>query len=365
MEITVTNQFNDIYRGKNVFVTGHTGFKGSWLALWLSKLGAKIVGYSLDVPTNPSHFKILDLNLKSIKGNVLNKNRLFKIIDSQKPEIIFHLAAQPLVRKSYLNPANTLETNIMGTANVLESARLSGHTKAIVVITSDKCYQNKEWIWGYKEDDPLGGDDPYSASKGCAELIANTYAKSFFNPETYKKTHNTLVASARAGNVIGGGDWAADRLIPDMVKAASQGSYLTIRNPNATRPWQYVLEPLSGYLLLGQKLLEGKKEFSGNWNFGPNSESNLSVQEIISESQKYWGAIKSRVSEGQSSMHESNYLMLDSTKAKRFLKWQPTWSKDKMINKTINWYKKYYETGKIKSIEDLDDYINDFHQNQN
>lgn len=355
----INKDFGGIYRNKKVFITGNTGFKGSWLALWLSKLGANIVGYSLDIPTNPSHYSLLNLGYKSLIGDILYKELLSRSIEENRPDIIFHLAAQPLVRKAYLSPSNTLETNIMGTVNILESSRLFEKIKAIVLITSDKCYENTESLWGYREKDPMGGDDPYSASKGCAELVVNAYVKSFFHPEMYKKNHKTLVATARAGNVIGGGDWAIDRLIPDAVKAASLKKIFPIRRPNATRPWQHVLEPLHGYLKLGQKLLEEKKEYSGNWNFGPEIDSNLSVSQIILEAQKHWPEIRFKISEEKNTIQESNFLMIDSTKAKRKLGWWPIWDKNKTIQRTIDWYKKYYETDKISSVDDLENYIKD------
>ena len=273
--------FRGVYKGKKVLVTGHTGFKGSWLSLWLIKLGAKVIGYALEPPTNSNHFELLNLDMVSIIGDIRDRDRLNAIFKKYKPEVVFHLAAQPLVRYSYINPVETFETNVMGTINVFEACRITESVKAIVNITSDKCYENKEWIWGYRESDPLGGYDPYSASKGCAELVTSSYRKSFFNPEDYSKKHNTLLASARSGNVIGGGDWGKDRLIPDIVRAISKNEKLYIRNPKATRPWQHVLEPLSGYLFLGQMLLEGKTEFADAWNFGPNEGCHTDVETVV------------------------------------------------------------------------------------
>lgn len=354
--------FNNIYKGKKVLITGHTGFKGSWLSLWLSKLGAEVIGYSIDRPSNPSHFDLLNLNITSVIGDVLDKEKLFEIIKTYKPDIVFHMAAQALVRMSYADPVKTLETNIMGTVNVLESCRKTKQVKAIVTITSDKCYQNKEWIWGYKETDPMGGYDPYSASKGCAELVASSYKESFFNPNDYNKNHSTLLATVRAGNVIGGGDWAKDRLIPDIMKAASLGENITVRNPRATRPWQHVLEPLSGYLQLGWKLLEGKKEFADNWNFGPGNDSSLAVSEVIEQIKKYWDEINYEIKESAVNFHEANLLKLDSTKARTKLKWKNIWDSNKTFEKTTNWYKNYYKNKTILSEKDLDNYINDAKQ---
>lgn len=354
--------FNNIYKGKKVLITGHTGFKGSWLSLWLSKLGAEVIGYSIDRPSNPSHFDLLNLNITSVIGDVLDKEKLFETIKIYKPDIVFHMAAQALVRMSYADPVKTLETNIMGTVNVLESCRKTKQVKAIVTITSDKCYQNKEWIWGYKETDPMGGYDPYSASKGCAELVASSYKESFFNPNDYNKNHSTLLATVRAGNVIGGGDWAKDRLIPDIMKAASLGENITVRNPRATRPWQHVLEPLSGYLQLGWKLLEGKKEFADNWNFGPGNDSSLAVSEVIEQIKKYWDEINYEIKESAVNFHEANLLKLDSTKARTKLKWKNIWDSNKTFEKTTNWYKNYYKNKTILSEKDLDNYINDAKQ---
>ncbi len=351
--------FNNIYRGKKVLITGHTGFKGSWLSLWLSKLGAQVIGYSINKPTNPNHFQLLNLNLRSITADILDKKKLAETLRKYKPDIVFHLAAQALVKKSYLDPVETLETNIIGTANVLESCRKIKTVKAIVTITSDKCYQNKEQIWGYRETDPMGGYDPYSASKGCADLVAGSYRESFFNPKNYSKTHKTLIATARAGNVIGGGDWAKDRLIPDIMKATSKKERVIIRSPNATRPWQHVLEPLSGYLQLGWRLLEGQKEFADNWNFGPSEESTLTVQEAIELTKNYWDEINFKVEENPHNVHEANLLKLDSTKAHLKLRWKNVWNSHKTFEKTTNWYKNYYKSGVVLSEKDLDDYIHD------
>ena len=356
--------FNNIYKGKKVLITGHTGFKGSWLALWLKQLGAEVLGYSLKPPTNPNHFELLDLNIISIIGDIRDREKLFSVFEDFKPDIVFHLAAQPLVRYSYKHPLETLETNIIGTANVFEACKRTNSVKAIVNITSDKCYENKEWVWGYRENDPMGGYDPYSASKGCAELITSSYRNSFFNSKEYGKTHNILLASARAGNVIGGGDWSQDRLIPDIVKAASKGETVFIRSPDAIRPWQHVLEPLSGYLFLGQKLLEGKKEFADGWNFGPDDENIVPVKEIVKLSKEYWEDIKYSINPQLADLHEAKLLKLDCSKAKFLLNWKPVWDINTTLSKTINWYKDFYQNGKVNTYKDLEEYIQDAQKKQ-
>ncbi len=351
--------FRNTYKGKKVLITGHTGFKGSWLCLWLSKMGAEIVGYSIDIPTKPSHFDLLNLKMTSVKGDILDSKKFYNTIKKHRPDIIFHLAAQALVRKSYSKPVETFETNIMGTVNLFESCRKIKNVKAIVVVTSDKCYQNKEQIWGYREDDAMGGDDPYSASKGCTEIVSNSYRKSFFNPLKYNTEHKTLVANVRAGNVIGGGDWADDRLIPDIMRATSKGKKVVIRRPNATRPWQHVLEPLSGYLAVGAKLLEGKVEFADNWNFGPSDTSNLSVHEVTEHTKKHWDMIKYDIQEDKGNVHEAHLLKLDSTKAHTKLKWRNIWDSHRTFEKTTTWYKNYYKNKKSLSEIDLEEYVDD------
>jgi len=313
--------FGNVYKGKKVFVTGNTGFKGSWLVFWLMKLGASVRGYSLNLPTNPNHHEVLNLNFETIFGDVRDLKKLQRSIEAFQPDIVFHMAAQSLVLKSYQHPVETFETNVIGTVNVFEACRKTDCVRAIVNITSDKCYENKEWIWGYRENDPMGGHDPYSASKGCAELVTASYRKSFFPPEEYQKSHQVLVASARAGNVVGGGDWGDNRLIPDIMRATSQNERVQIRNPQATRPWQHVLEPLSGYLLLGQQLLEGKKEFSEAWNFGPTDEGHRNVLAVVWELQKHWSSIDYQIKTDGENLHEANLLKLDCSKAYAKLQW--------------------------------------------
>lgn len=350
--------FNNIYKDKVVLVTGHTGFKGSWLSLWLKELGANVIGYALEPPTEPNHFELLKLEMITIIDDIRNRENLSDTLNKYKPDIVFHMAAQPIVRDSYSNPVYTLETNILGTVNVFEACRKADSVKAIINVTSDKCYENKEWLWGYRENDPIGGYDPYSVSKGCSELITSAYRNSFFNLKDYGKTHNILLSSVRAGNVIGGGDWAKDRLIPDIIKATSNNETVIIRNPDATRPWQHVLEPLSGYLLLGEKLLEGKKEFAEAWNFGPKLENNVTVMELLKESQKNWNKINYDIDKSYQP-HEAEFLMLDSSKAVKLLKWMPVWDFSKTVEKTISWYREFYENKWVTSKDILNNYIRD------
>lgn len=356
--------FGNVYKERKIFVTGHTGFKGSWLVLWLLNLEANVVGYSLSVPTDPNHHEILSLDLKTVSGDVRDFEKIQKAVESFRPDIVFHMAAQPLVRKSYQNPMETFETNVIGTVNVFEACRQTDSVKAIVNITSDKCYENREWIWGYRETDPMGGHDPYSASKGCAELVTASYRKSFFPLEEYQRTHQTLVTSVRAGNVVGGGDWGEDRLVPDIMRAAGQNEKVIIRNPQATRPWQHVLEPLAGYLLLGQQLLEGKKDFSGAWNFGPNDEGHRNVLTVVKELQNHWPSIDYQLTTGEKNPHEANLLKLDCSKAHTKLGWRLVWNSFRAFAKTAQWYRGFYESGRVLSQEQLAEYINDAKQKQ-
>lgn len=353
------NLFSGVYKNKTVLVTGHSGFKGSWLVYWLHKMGANVIGYSLQAPTQPNHIDLLELDIISIVGDIRDQEKLYETFELYKPEIVFHLAAQPLVRLSYEEPVETYETNVMGTLKVFEACRKVDSVKAIVNITSDKAYENKEWIWGYRENDPMGGYDPYSSSKGCAELLASSYRNSYFNLNDYGTEHNTLLASCRAGNVIGGGDWAKDRLITDIMMAVSRGEKVKIRNPYATRPWQHVLEPLSGYLHIGQKLLEGKKEFAEGWNFGPSDEGSITVEEVVKYIQKYWDKIDYELNINIEHPHEANLLKLDCSKAHIKLKWTDVWDSQTTFEKTTSWYKSFYEDGKCLTQEDLDNFIHD------
>ena len=345
--------FSNIYNGKRVLVTGHTGFKGSWLTLWLTELGAEVTGISLSPESEHSHWDLLNLTIDDRRCDIRDFSKIEQIIKSIKPEIVFHLAAQPLVINSYRNPLETWSTNVMGTANILEACRYTPSIQTIVLITTDKCYENYELSRGYHEDDRLGGYDPYSASKAGSELVAASYRRAFFDNQNGK-----LLATARAGNVIGGGDWSKNRLIPDLVRAIYENKSLEIRAPNATRPWQHVLEPLSGYLLLGQKLSMGYREIAGPWNFGPNPEGNQTVSEVLRKINKVWKGIRWHET-NSSQPHEATLLYLDSKKAQTKINWQPVWNIDSTLEKTAVWYKHWLENGLVVSQEQLKSYVAD------
>ena len=351
--------FNNIYKTKKALITGHTGFKGSWLALWLTQMGADVLGYSLDPNTTPNHFSMLDMPMESVIGDIRDGKNLSDVFKRFQPEIVFHLAAQPLVRQSYNEPVETFQTNVMGTINLFEACRQTPSVRAIINITSDKCYENREWVWGYRENDPMGGYDPYSASKGCSELVTSAYRNSFFNLDDYGSRHNTLVASARAGNVIGGGDWARDRIVTDLMEAVSQGKKLYIRNPRATRPWQHVLEPLSGYLLLGQKLLQGNQKFGEAWNFGPNDDGAVPVVQMVQKMQRTWHKIDYQVEQNENDPHEAGLLKLDCSKARMKLNWKGTWDTSTTFAKTVEWYQRYYENQQVITESQLKEYVVD------
>ncbi len=351
--------FGGVYKNKNVLITGHTGFKGSWLALWLNKMGANVFGFALKNEDSPNHIDLLNIPIKQKYGDIRVLGELQNYLKEIQPDIVFHLAAQALVKKSYLDPIETYSTNVMGTLNVFEACKKTPSVKAIVNVTSDKCYENQEWHWGYRENEPMGGFDPYSASKACSEILTSSYRNSYFNIDNYKSTHEVLVASGRAGNVIGGGDWAADRLIPDIVKATSRNEVVKIRNPKATRPWQHVLEPLSGYLTLGWKLLNQNKDYAEAWNFGPDMQSNLPVNEIAELSKKQWNDIQIEFSKDPNDQHEAHLLMLECSKANKLLKWKPVWGIDRTLEKTIGWYRDYYNSGKVETENDIADYVKD------
>jgi len=351
--------FNGIYKNRKVLVTGHTGFKGSWLVYWLTKMGAEVLGYSLDAPTDPNHISKIDAEFTSIIGDIRDAEKLNKTFEDFKPEIVFHLAAQPLVRDSYDNPVDTYTINVIGTLNVYEAARKTDGVKAIVSITTDKVYENNEWLWGYREIDPLGGYDPYSASKACDEIMSISYQRSFFNINDYKTKHNTLLSTVRAGNVIGGGDWAKDRLICDIIRAVSEGEHVYIRNPYSTRPWQHVLEPLSGYLLVGQKLLEEKKEFATPYNFGPYEEGSVDVRTVVERVKKYWDDIDYEINESAENPHEAGLLKLDITKANNDLGWVPIWDSETTFKMTVEWYKNYYKNSEVHTEDNLNQFVID------
>jgi len=347
----------EIYKNKKVFVTGHTGFKGTWLCSFLDTIGAIHAGYSLEPNTIPSHFQLLNSNNISTIGDISNITALKESIRQFQPEILFHLAAQSLVRESYKNPLNTYQTNVMGTLNVLESVRECSSIKAVVIITTDKVYENKEWIYPYRENDQLGGYDMYSSSKACAEILTKSYQSSYYNLEEYKKKHEVLIATARAGNVIGGGDWSTDRLFPDIIKATVDKKTTKIRNPYAIRPWQHVLDCLNGYLLLGEKLLKGNQEFANAWNFAPYSFESKTVSEVAEMSRSIWQDIKIEYIQTGNEYHEANLLKLDNTKAISSLGWKPKWNTEKAIEQTVNWYKEYYLKGNLLTYNQIEVFL--------
>ena len=339
------------WAGKRVFLTGHTGFKGSWLSLWLQSMGANVTGFSLLPPTTPSLFEAAHVadGMQSIVGDVRDLVSLQKAMGDAKPEIVIHMAAQALVRHSYDNPVETYSTNVMGTVHLLEAVRGTPSVKAVLNVTSDKCYENREWVWGYRENEPMGGFDPYSNSKGCAELVTSAYRNSYFHPEKYKE-HGVAIGSGRAGNVIGGGDWARDRLIPDTMRAIVQGKPVGIRNPHSVRPWQHVLEPLSGYLLLAQRLHEDGPAFAEGWNFGPNDDDSKPVQWIVDGLTRAWGEGASWKLDGGDHPHEAHYLKLDCSKAKTCLPWQPRWSLATAIDQICVWHKAHLAAADMQAM---------------
>lgn len=337
------------WKGKKVFLTGHTGFKGSWLSLWLASMGAKVTGYALAPNTTPNLFDVLAIDSlieKSHIADIRDLAGLQKAISEANPDVVIHMAAQPLVRYSYANPVETYATNVMGTVHVLESTRVVETVRATVVVTTDKCYENKEWAWGYRENEPMGGYDPYSSSKGCAELVTSAYRQSYFS----KPNSTNKVASARAGNVIGGGDWSEDRLIPDAIKAFEANLPLIIRNPLATRPWQHVLEPLSGYLILAQALYEQGSAFTSGWNFGPRDEDNRAVQEVINLLISAWGEGASWENEGLEQPHEAHLLKLDCSKARSQLGWIPQWDLELAMQKIVQWQRAYQAKENMQEV---------------
>ena len=328
------------WRDKRVLLTGHTGFKGSWLSLWLQSLGAQVTGYALAPPTNPSLFEIAEVaqGMTSVIGDVSDLSKLQAVFVEHCPEIVIHMAAQPLVRYSYQNPVETYSTNVMGTVHILEAVRNTPGVKAVVNITTDKCYENREWLWGYRENEPMGGFDPYSNSKGCAELVSAAYRSSFFNADTYEQ-HGIATATVRAGNVIGGGDWAQDRLIPDILSAFEQGRKVYIRNPHAVRPWQHVMEPLSGYLTLAEQLFEHGPSFGEGWNFGPNDEDAKPVGWIVEQMAALWGGGALWQIDTGEYPHEAHYLKLDISKARSRLDWHPALRLQDALALIIEWSK--------------------------
>ena len=350
----------DFYRGKKIFITGHTGFKGSWLCLWLHHLGAEVTGYALEPPTDPSLFVACDIVriINSQNGDVRDAVALTKAMQEAQPDIVIHMAAQPLVRDSYKVPVETYEINVMGTVNLLEAVRQTPSVRAVINVTTDKCYENKEWLWGYRENEPMGGYDPYSSSKACSELVTAAYRSSFFTPEKYNK-HGVALASVRAGNVIGGGDWATDRLIPDCLTALSEGRNIVIRHPEAIRPWQHVLEPLYGYMLLAKKLFNEGSVFAEAWNFGPPQTDAKSVGSIAEKMCEVWGGGSSVSLDNNPHPHEAMYLKLDCSKAASLLNWHPLWSIDDAIKKIVEWAKAYQQDADMNQIclKQINDYM--------
>ena len=338
------------WHGKRVFVTGHTGFKGSWLCLWLQSLGATVGGYALDPVTNPNLFSLARVaeGMESMIANVKDLGTLRNAIDRFRPDIVFHLAAQPVVRLSYSEPVETYATNVMGTVNLLEAVRHNDAVRAVVVVTSDKCYENHEWEWGYRESEPMGGHDPYSSSKGCAELVTSAYRASFFGNEGGGKT-KAAIATVRAGNVIGGGDWTRDRLIPDIIRAIVESRPAAIRNPGAIRPWQHVLEPLAGYLLLAERLHDAGTEYAQAWNFGPRDQDCRPVSWIVSQLDRQWGGIRWEIDDDPKP-HEANYLKLDSSKAANRLGWQPRWDLATTLRSIVSWHQAHLAGADMRDV---------------
>jgi CDP-glucose 4,6-dehydratase len=340
------------WRGRRVLVTGHTGFKGGWLSLWLELLGAEVTGYALAPTASPNLYEAANVTRglkESVIADIRDLDRLGDVIRQAHPEIVIHMAAQPLVRASYADPIETYSVNVLGTATLLEAIRRAGGVRAVVSVTSDKCYENREWVWGYRESDPMGGFDPYSSSKGCAELVTSAMRNSFFNPESWSE-HRVAVASARAGNVIGGGDWAEDRLVPDLVRAFQAGLAAAVRRPDAIRPWQHVLEPLSGYLVLAERLVDDGPDLAGAWNFGPDESDARDVGWLADHVSKLWGEGARCEGDRRAHFHEATFLKLDCSKARSRLGWRPRWHLERALEETVRWYRAFYRGADIRAL---------------
>lgn len=343
--MTMLKNADLLFKDKTVLITGHTGFKGAWLAIWLNELGANVIGYSLDPEGEKNLFVLSKLNKKiiDIRGDIRDYEKLKSVFDQYNPEIVFHLAAQSIVKYSYDHPVYTYEVNVMGTMNVLEAIRKSDTAKVGIMVTSDKCYENKEWVWGYRENDAMGGHDPYSSSKGCCELLTSSYRNSYFPVENFEK-HGKVIASVRAGNVIGGGDWSLNRIIPDSIRALESNQDIVIRSPKSIRPWQHVIEPLGGYITLAGKIIEDGPLFSTAWNFGPETHSIITVEDLVNKVLIHWESGRWVPEHKNSTLHEAKLLSLDISKVKYELNWNPRWDIDITVEKTIEWYKKYKQT---------------------
>lgn len=346
--------FDDCYAGKRVFLTGHDSFKGSWMSLWLKAVGAHVTGFSLGPPTQPNHYDLLGLNIPATRADIRDRSAMREALLAARPEVVFHMAAQSSVLESYRSPLETFAVNAIGTAHVLEAARESPDVKAVVVVTTDKCYENNEWVWGYRETDALGGHDPYSTSKAMAELVVASYRRSYFPPAEYGSSHHVLIASVRGGNIVGGGDWKEDRIVPDVMRAVSAGRKVLIRSPGSTRPWQHVLEPVCGYLMLGSRLLEADQRCAGPWNFGPPEDGSRTVLAMVEELRRHWPQIDYDVASATRAPHEATLLKLDCSKARALLGWRPLWDFAELARHTAEWYRRFDADGVVESEKQLD-----------